>query len=452
MTWRLVLGVIALQWRLILSPLVMVTLVSRSDNMPGWLAGGLALLFVVATGATTNSALSQRALVVLPVGPKELNQATWVLAVLLPLAMLTIGRGVAASVNAAFADQWSWVYPASSIRVFYECLFLALVGVWAVGVPDRHEPDYRADPRLWLKLSAMLGTAAIPFLAIPFLPSSFAAITPLGWLITAVLAAIASIPVIWMPTQYRRPSPAVVVEQEPPAPKAGSITSAPVTPARFKGVWALLPGVIAQAAGLAALFIVFQLSIQWSKPSQTLLQPFDPGMSAARFVWTICPLILMFIGMLPGLGSKIPTLKLLPLPSRRAAAALTLAPAVTPLVFWGALLLIHVAVSMSWPGTLRAEYLIALMGLAALVDALGIKAGSPLIKFAIGAPLVLALTYATDIDKAQAELLLRHWLVPMIGLVSVALAYFVNLHTMTRSPRASRAYRYGRIGAPQGAR
>jgi len=180
-TWRLVLGVVALQWRSILGPLVMVTLFSRSNGMPGWLAGGLPLLFVVATGVTTISSLSQRALVVLPVGPKDLNRTTWVLAVILPLVLLTVGRCLAASVDGLFADQWSWVYPASPVRVFYECLFLALVGVWSVNMPDRHQPDFRADSRLWLKILIMVGAMAVPFIVIPLLPSTFGAISPIGW-------------------------------------------------------------------------------------------------------------------------------------------------------------------------------------------------------------------------------------------------------------------------------
>lgn len=436
--------------RSILWPLIMTMFVSQS-SASGWLMGGATLLIVGAVSISAPDALETRTFSVLPLDARDIARATWILVVVLPVMILTVGRVLSASLFAPFGDQWSWTFPATPVRVFYECLFFAVVGAWNVLVPDRHAPDYREDSGLYLVVLAVLGMMAVPFVLLRFLPAGFDGISPLGWVLTAVAIVLAAAPLFLSPKQFVRPEPPRLAFETPPVKSVGTAAGSVRAP-RLTGLWALMPPILAQAVAWTVVFITFQLAIQWARPSQPLLQPFDPDMPPIRFLLGICVLMLMLIGVLPGLGQRVPMLKLLPIPATRAATVLTLAPVVTPFVFWVSLVLMHVAVSTAWPLTLRLEYLALLIGLAALVDALGIKSGSQTGKLAIGAPIFIGLLYALDGDRNQVELMLQHWLVPSVGVASLAGAYALNLHTMTRAQRGSRAYRYGQSGMPQGAR
>lgn len=452
MTWRLVLGAMLLDRREILSVLLMVAFSSRINSTYEWVTGGAAMILACSAGLSAPDKFSTRTLSVLPSDTRDINRATWVLVVGLPLLLLTVGRALSASIFAPFEDPWSWVFPATPVRVFYECLFLAIVGAWNVLVPDRHAPDYREDSGLYLLVLGMLGAMAVPFVVLRYLPATFAGISTFGWMLTGVGIALAFTPLFVKPKQFVRPDPTRLVFEPVPAKLVdGSPTNRAVSAPRLPGVWALMPRVMKHAAAWSSVLITFHLAMQWARPSQPILQPFTADMSGVRFLQVGCFMMLFLIGMLPGLGQRVPMLKLLPVTATRAAAVLTLAPVVTPLVYWGALLLMHIAVSTAWPETLRLEYLLALAGLAAVVDALGIKTGSPRGKAAIGFPIIFVLAVALDGDRSRVELMLQHWLVPTAGVASLALAYVLNLHTMTRAERSSRAFRYGQTDMPQGA-
>lgn len=453
MTARLVLGAVLLERRSILSILGMIAFTSRISSTSAWPMGGAMMILACSVGLSATNALSSRTFSVLPLNTRDINRATWVLVVGLPLLLLTVGRVFSASIFAPFGDQWSWVFPATPVRVFYECLFFAMVGAWNLLVPDRHAPDYRADSGLYLVVPAMLGAMVVPFVVLWYLPFSFAGISPLGWFLTSVAIALACTPLFLSPKQFVRPEPSRPALAIPPAKLAASAPpKRPGPTPRLTGVWALMPQVMQHAAAWSAGFITFQLAMQWARNSQPMLQPFAPDMSAVRFIQGVCLLMLFGIGMLPGLGQRIPMLRLLPVPASRAAAALTLASTVTPLMFWAALILMHVAVSTAWPSTLRLECLVLLAGLTTLVDALGIKSGSQTAKAAFGFPFIVGLAFALDGDRAALEHVLQHWLAPAVGVASFAIAYALNLHTMTRTQRGSRAYRYGQSRMPQGAR
>lgn len=440
-----------LERRSILSVLLMITFTSRISSTSEWVLGGAMTVVAGGFGLSATNAFSSRTLSVLPLDTRDINRATWLLAVGLPVLLLTAGRVLSASIFAPFEDPWSWVFPATPVRVFYECLFFAMVGAWEVLVPDRHSPECQ-DSDLFGIVLAVLGIMAVPFVVLLYLPATFAGISTLGWLLTSVAIALAFTPLFLSPKQFVRPEPPRLALETAPTKSAGTAAAAgPVEARRFTGLWALMPRVMAHAVGWSVVFMTFQLAMQWARNSQPMLQPFAPDMSAVRFMQGVCLLMLFVIGMMPGLGQRVPMLKLLPIPATRAAAALTLAPTLTPIVFWVALILMHVAVSTAWPATLRLEYLLLLAGLTALVDALGIKSGSQTGKAAIGFPIIVVLAYALDGDRTSLELVLQHWLVPVMGVASLALAYALNFHTMTRSQRASRAYRYGRTRMPQGA-
>src|SRR5690606_7157339 len=122
-------------------------------------------------------------------------------------------------------------------------------------------------------------------------------------------------------------------------------------------------------------------------------QPFDSSLTRLRFLTTICLPMLMVLGMLPGLGNRLSLLKWLPLSSGRAALILGLAPAATPVLFWTMLVMIHLAFSAQWPGTVHVGLLVAFIGAGSLVDALGVKSGSSMMKLVIGVPFLLAYAY-----------------------------------------------------------
>lgn len=452
MTWRLILGVMMMERRSILSALLMTMFMSRSSAAE-WLMGGAVVLFVGAISMSAPDALATRTFSVLPLSARDISRATWLLLAGLPVAILTLGRVLSASIFAPFGDEWSWVFPATPVRVFYECLFFAVIGAWTVLVPDRHAPDYREDSGLYLVVLAVLGMMAVPFILLRFLPAGFDGISPLGWVLTGVAVVLAATPLFLPPKQFVRPDPPRRPLETPQATLVTRPASALAVPTpRLTGVWALMPQVMKHATAWSAGFITFQLALQWTRDSQPVLQPFAPDMPAARFMVGVCFLMVFVIGMMPGLGQRVPMLRLLPIPATRAATALTLAPVVTPVVFWTALILMHVAVSSAWPSTLRLKYLVLLAGLAAVVDALGIKAGSQRAKAAIGFLVTFALLSASNGDRAWLELVLTHWLVPAVGVASLVAAYVLNLHTMTRMERGSRAYRYGQSDMAQRAR
>lgn len=441
-----------LERRSILSMLLMSMFTARISSAPESLIGGAVVLLVGGAGLSAADAFSTRTFSVLPLDTRDINRATWVLAVGLPVLLLTAGRIISASVFAPFEDPWSWVFPVTPVRVFYECLLFAMVGAWNLLVPDSLAPDWGTSG-LYLFVLATLGAMAVPFVVLLYLPATFAGISTLGWLLTSVAIALAATPLFLSPKQFVRPEPPPpVIETAPKKLAAGAVASGLLPAPRITGVWALLPRVMAQALVWSAVFITFHLVIDWTRGSEVSLQPFDPGMSGVRAMMVTSFVLLFVIGWLPSLGTRVPMLKLLPVPATRAAVVLTLAPVMTPLVFWGALILMHVAVSTAWPETQRLQYLVTMAGLAAVVDALGIKSGSERVKAAIGFTILFGLAFAFDGDRAGLERMLQHRLVPAVGVASLALAYALNLHTMTRTERGSRAFRYGQSRVPQGAR
>ncbi len=416
------------------------------------MAGGLTLLMAVGVGTGAQTALARRHVATLPLSPKELHRAAWVLAVVLPLAMLTLARGLGGGWHMLVTDGAEWAFHASAVRVVFDGVLLGLVGAWVVMVPEHRESNVPRDSWflehwLALRLVGLVTFMVGPFAVIPRLPATMGEVPPALWLLAVALLGLAVAAFIRPPDAYRRAtSPAAA-----PVPSATVSPSNAVAHARFHGAWALLPGLVRRASLLALGMIIFLVFVQQDKDVITIWRPFDPALTTLRFMTTICGPMLMVIGLLPGLGNRLSLLKWLPLSSGRAALILGLAPGATPVIFWMMLLMIHVVFSAQWPGALHLGLLVAFIGAASLVDALGVKTGSSLMKLAIGAPLLLVYAYGMDNHRVLMAAVVEHWSPPLAGLACLGLGVLVNFHSVTRSHRSSRVFRFGRTDLPQGA-
>lgn len=448
MTLHLLRGVITLERRSLLTALLMAGIISRPGFEPGWLWGGVALLMVVATGVSSQAALGRREIVPLLLSLREQRWVGWLMMTLVPLMLLTVARGAAGTLHALIGDE-GWVFRATEVQVLFECVYLVLIGGVTVDTPERYQPDFRQDPALVRSLAGIASLAAIPFVALPWLPHALADVSLAGWLLALVFLAIGLVPLLRAGDAHARiPRHRVVA----PSPAPGIVSGRLAKPYAIQPPASLLSGVAVIAFAWALVMMAFLLFAQRNLPEPTTWRAFDASVTELRFLTTICTPMLILLGALPGLGHRFSQLKWLPLSSRHIAMILSLAPALTPLLFWAMLAALHIVASGSAPGTLRVELLIAFMGAVALVDALGTKSGSATLKYIIGVPIGMAFTFGMEGDRAVLTTLLQHWSLPVAGLACLGMAYAVNLHTVTRGRRASRAWRFGRIGLPQVAR
>lgn len=449
MIWRLMRGALRLERKSLLNLVAMTAILSWQTFVPAWIAGGILVLMALGSGFSSAIALARREVLILPLGQKELNHATWLLVVLVPTVSLLIGRSLGMAVSLAWSEAEPWAFPVTPVRMFYEVIFFALVAAVMVLKPERDEPDFRNDPGLYLALAGFLVTASVPFVVASRIPTSFNSMTPVAWMLTLLACVVAVVPLVWT----RRRTPRVlttvvipgVVSQKQKRTRASRLDA-------LQGLWRLLPGMVGIATAWVTSMLALLMVVQSNSERATIWRPFDPTMTEARFLFTVCIPLLFLIGSFPGVGSRLRALRTLPLSRSRLAVITTVAPTLTPLFYWLALLVIHLVVTGAWPETMRVGYLLTLIGVASLVDAVGIRSGYPVAKVAFGAAVLLAFDFLTDGDPARANAALALGISPLTGIALLALALLVNYDTLTRSTGNARAYRFGRLGQPQGAR
>jgi len=196
--------------------------------------------------------------------------------------------------------------------------------------------------------------------------------------------------------------------------------------------------------------LTLMIVVQFNSPRATIWKPFDSAMTELRFLLTVCIPLLFLVGLFPGMGSWLRRLRNLPLSRIEISAIVSAVPAMTPILYWFALVGIHTVSTGVPPDTLRIGYLVTFVGIAAFVDAVGIRTGSFMAKYAIGATLLLAFEFGSDRDQAIVDAALAQWVTPLSGIACLAAAFLVNLVTVSRSTASARAYRFGRLS--QGAR
>lgn len=439
MTWRIVANVVFIERRSLTGAVVIIGLVSRPSGWD-WLIGGVALMIAAAAGATTS--LAKRELVVLPISPTELHRAGWILAAVLPLVVLTLARILGGAWHALTTDD-GWAFHATPVRVLFEIVYLSVLGAFAVRTPDRYEPSFDQDPNLYPFLLGALVMVAVPFVVIPWLPQRLSDVPAVAWLVGSAALAYGIAPLLRTPAVYRRDSrPASAPEPtSPPVRSPGPV--APLPTSRIQGIWVPMRGVAGTALLWTVIMLGFIFVLQSRKGPLTIWQPFDASLTDLRFLTTIGLLPMLLLGLSPGLARWIGALKRLPLSARQTALLLSLAPATMLVLYWVALLVIHVTASWQAPDALRLGILAVLAGTASLADALGTKGGSSMVKMAAGATLLLAFTYGMD-NRALMAAVVAHWALPLAGLVCFALSWLVNLHTLTRSSGSSRALRFNK--------
>lgn len=443
MTWRLVAGVVFLERRSVSGAIVMIGLMSR-PTLPWWLTG-VALLMMVAVGAGFYTALSKRELVVLPSGPVEQNRAGWILTGVFPFALLLLARLLGGALHAVAGDG-GFVFHASPVQILFEVVYFSVIAASTAGKPERYEPPFDEDPRLWRFVAGVLVMAVLPFVVISVLPDRVSDLPWFAWVVGAAALAYGVAPLLRTPTPYKRDFPAVTVKDTPPTPALRTHTLPVAPPAsRLTGVWVPMRGVAGMAAIMAVIMLGFMAVLgQFTKIPISLWGPFHESLTTPRFLGTLGLLPMLVLGLSPGLAPWIAALRRLPLSSRETALLLSVAPATLPVVYWATLLLIHLVTAWQWPDTLRLSLLAAYIGTASLADALGTKGGSSMVKMAAGGVVVMAFAYGVDEDRQRLTSAVEHWALPLTGLLCFAVSWLLNFHTLTRSAGSSRSFRFNR--------
>jgi hypothetical protein len=303
---------------------------------------------------------------------------------------------------------------------------------------------------LYRFLLGALVMVAVPFVVIPWLPESVGAIPPMLWVVFVAALGFGVSPLLRTPAWHRRDSPPVTTEPTPvPLKIRGEVLA--LRASRIEGLWVPLRGVAGQALMWTVIMLGFILVLQYKKGPLTIWQPFDESLTTVRFLATLGLLPMLGLGLCPGLAGWIGALKRLPLSSRQTAFVLSLASATMPVMYWAALLVIHLLASWQGPDVLRLGLLTAYIGFASLADALGTKGGSSMVKMAAGAPVLIAFTYGME-NRALMNVVAEHWALPLTGLLCFAVSWLLNLHTLRRSSRSSRAFRFNRSWQSAGAR
>jgi hypothetical protein len=447
-TWRLVLGVVFTERRSLFGAMVIIGLISRPTSWE-WLTGGLVML--IAAGAGAHTSLDKRELVVLPSSPRELYRAAWILSAALPLAVLMLARVVGGAWH-GFASDEGWAFHATPVRVLFEIVYFSLVGATAAGRPDRYEPDFREDPNLVPFLLGVLVMAAVPFVVIPWLPDRISDVPVMAWLVGAAGLGIGLTPLLRTPEWHRRESrPASSPESSRPSVRPHGAV-APLRTSGIGGIWVPTRSVAIQAFVWTVVMVAFVAFVLYTQPERTIGLAFDDSLDNLRFLMTLGFPFLLLIGLCPGLAPWVGALKRLPLSSRETALFMSLVPAMVPVMYWTALLVISVVVAKAAPNTFRLTLLAAIIGAASLVDALGTKAGSSTAKLGFGFLGLVVLLFGVDENRALVAAVMEHWALALAGLLALALSWFVNLHTLTRSPGSARVFRFNRSAQSMGAR
>lgn len=451
MTWRLVGATVYLDRRSLISLVIMAGLSSR-PTVPEWISGGVVLLLALGAGSTAGDTLSKREMVVLPLSPSQWHRAEWLLSAVLPLGLLVMGRCLGGAWHAAWSDD-GWVFHATPVRLMFEVVFFSVVGAWAVRTSDLRA-KFDADEAWLAPVAGMVALSVLPFFVVPWLPDRVADVQAAAWIAGMMGLTAGVLPLIWPPNRYRHSHRSAVAPRHP-KPGRGSRAFAwrvPVAATPARGVWALWPGLLWRAAGWTTAMLAFLMALQWSRPEPTIWRPFDPSITAVRFVSTLVTPMLLLLGLLPGLAHRAREMKWLPLASLQTAGLLTAAAAVTPLMFWVALAATHVLFAPQAPATLRLDLLTFLIGAVALSDAVRTRWAAVVGRHAVGAVLLIAFMFGMDGDRALLTGFLHHWSLPASGLTCLGLAFLLNRQTVRHGDRTSGAYRVGRIGTPAGAR
>ncbi len=416
MTWRLVRGVGYTQRWSLLYMAVMVGLLSGQRR---WL-GVVGLLMALLAGMKARDAVAMRELAPLPVSPSDLHRAEWLLAALVPIALLSIGRAV----------NGAWHTPRVVFDVVYFCLFSA----WLVRADE--------DPLLPRVLVGITFLVA-PFVVINRLPTAATDVPGFFWLCAAVLLGVGLRSLISPPSVYPRSS-RIVAFEPPPLPARLRPPTTPDFASRFEGMWVPMRGVAGQAALWTLVVIVLLAFAQYFKGDVALWWVFDRSITDSRFLTSVGLPTMFMIGLGPSLAPWLGVLRRLPMSTRRLALLLSLAPGTMPVVFWATLFALQFLSTAEAPDALRLGLLSVFIGIVALIDALGTRLGSTMTKAVLGLLVFLPTSYGLAKQMPLVEAILAHWALPLAGGLCLALAWFVNVHTLTRSAGSARAYQMGR--------
>jgi hypothetical protein len=424
MTWRLVRGVVYMQrWSL----MYMAFMVGLLSGQRRWM-GVVALLTALLAGLKARDAVAMRELVPLPVGPSELHRAEWLLAALVPSALLTFGHGV----------NGTWHTP----RVGFEVVYFSLFSAWLVRADE--------DPLLPRVLVGITFLVA-PFVVIDRLPPATTDVPAFLWLCAASLLGVGLRPLISPPSVYPRPSRTVAFEP-PPLPARLRPPTTPDFASRFEGMWVPMGGVTGQAAHWTLVVVVLLAVAQYFKGDVALWWAFARSITDSRFLTSVGLPTMFMIGLGPSLAPWLGVLRRLPMSTRRLALLLSLAPGTMPVVFWTSLFALQFLSTAEAPDALRLGLLSVFIGVVALIDALGTRLGSTMTKAVLGLLVFLPTSYGLAKQMPLVEAVLAHWALPLAGVLCVALAWFVNFNTLTRSAGSSRAYQAERSTQSAGAR
>lgn len=424
MTWRLVLGVIYMQRWSLLSMALMVIVLSGQRRWSGIVALTTALL----AGLKCHDAVGMRELVPLPIGARELHRAEWLVAALIPIGLLSVGH----------VAHGTWNVP----RTAFEVVYFSLLSAWLVRAGE--------DPLL---PSVLVGITFLitPFVVIDRLPTATSEVPILLWLCAAVLLGVSVRPLITPPSVYPRSSPTVAFEP-PPLPARLRPPTTPDFDSRFKGMWVPMRGVVGQAVAWTLVVVVLLAVAQYFKGDVALWWSFDRSVTDSRFLTRIGLPTMFALGLGPSLAPWLVGLRRLPMSTRRLALLLSLAPCTMPIVFWATLYLLQFLSTAETPDALRLGLLSGFIGTVALVDAVGTKSGSLLTKAVLGLVVFLLTSYGLAKQMSLLEVALAHWALPLAGILCLALAWIVNLHTLTYSGGSAPAFQMGRQRHAVGAR
>lgn len=424
MTWRLVLGVVYMQRWSLLSMALMVGVLSGQRR---W-SGIVALITALLAGLKCSDAVEMRELAPLPMGPSDFHRAQWLLTAIVPVGLLAIGYGV----------NGTWHTP----TVVFDVVYFSLLSAWLVRADE--------DPLLSRPLVGITFLIT-PFVVIDRLPTATSDVPILLWLCAAALLAVSVRPLITPPSMYPRSSPTVAFEP-PPLPARLRPPATPDFASRFEGMWVPMRGILGQAALWTLVVVVLLAVAQYFRGDVALWWSFDRSVTDSRFLTSIGLPTMFALGLGPSLAPWLVGLRRLPMSTRRLALLLSLAPCTMPIVFWATLYLLQFLSTAETPDALRLGLLSGFIGTVALVDAIGTKSGSPMTKAVLGLVVFLLTSYGLAKQVSLLEVVLAHWALPLAGVLCLALAWIVNLHTLTYSAGSSPAFQMGRQRHATGAR
>jgi hypothetical protein len=406
----------------------------------------ISLIFAAVLGPMVVIAtMTLRALRHLPVTARDLWRAMWILATLVPAALLLSTKAVSALLVAASGDSPQLSAEAMLLSALYDaswtgvvlpvCAALGYAGHGVARSGATATSLRRAGPMV-----VMLGCFQLPILVSDALPSRVGEFTSVSMGVLVACLTIAAGSLAWTPRQ--RVLAGEGVDGQRAARPGVSARTRQID--RLTGVWRVaVPGLLATLAvaigsclALAVYGVVSGSGPWWFVPqTKDLFDPQDIGDRGLTFV-VLAP---SFVAIVPGCWTQwARLLKVLPLSARQITALFLL----TPLATWALLWLVGVSVyalAYGAPPTLRVDLAFGLAGVAALMQAVMLR-----FQGSIGLIWIVILVSALWpqlMKVGLSDATAAHRMFAVIGAVAFFAAGFVNHRTLTRSTSSSPAYR-----------